>query len=149
MGNNWKQGLKHIHRWSAHVEDFCVFVWCWLLKFTFTFTKKIHITVSVLFCGSPVVLVREMGEASYSSRPACLYRWLWARLKCRGSLFTLLGGATAEQVPTMGPCSPLSGWGEEWRPLDMATWSLNAPTSPRWQGQSRGERKREPRGSRR
>lgn len=76
-------------------------------------------------------------HGTYSaSRPTSLYRWLWARLKCRVSLFTQLCGAMAEQAQTMGPCSPLSEWGEEWRPLDMATWSLNASTSPSWEGHS-------------
>lgn len=58
-------------------------------------------------------------------------------------MFTQLFGATAEETQTMGPCYPLSEWGEEWRPLDMATWSLNAPTSPSWKGQSENERKLE------
>lgn len=77
-----------------------------------------------------------------ASRLTSLYRWLWARLKCRGSLFTQLCGATAERAQTMGPRSPLSEWEEEWRPLDMATWSLNAPTSPSREGHCKKERKR-------
>lgn len=73
-----------------------------------------------------------------------LYWWLWARLKCRGSLFPQLCGATAEWAQTMGPCSPPpSDWGQEWRPLDMATWSLNAPTSRSLEGQEEKERKSE------
>lgn len=69
-------------------------------------------------------LVVEMGQhhgIHSASGPTSLCRWLGAKLKCRDSLFTQLCGATAEQAQTMGPCSPLSGRGEEWRPLDMAT----------------------------
>lgn len=69
------------------------------------------------------------------------YRWLLGRLKCWASLFTQLSGATAEQAQTIDHCSPLSEWEEEWRPLDMATWSFNAPTSPNWEGHTKKERK--------
>ncbi len=62
-----------------------------------------------------------------ASRPASLYRWLGARLKCRGSLFTQLCGATAEQAQTMGPCSPLVSEGKNG---DLLTWQPEASMPP-------------------